>query len=61
MLRIFEVTIILRPRKDDWGRGSRYFPMKIEAESEEQALDFGKQMFEGFLAQGVTIETRIGR
>jgi len=57
----YTVTIMLRPRKDDWGRGSRYLTKEIEADNEEQAQDFAKQFFEGFLAQGVTVETKIDR
>lgn len=58
---VFDATIILRPRKDDFGRGSRYIPTKIVADSAEQAEDIAKQMFIGFLAQGVTVETKIDR
>lgn len=57
----YTVTIMLRPRKDDCGRGSRYLTKEIEADNEEQAQDLARQFFEGFLAQGVTVETKIDR
>ena len=40
------------------GRGIRVFNKEIEAETAEQAQDMVKQMFEGFLADGVTVETK---
>lgn len=58
---IFNVMIILRPRKEDSGRGSRVFYKEIGAANEEQAQDFARQMLEGFLAEGVTVETEIVR
>lgn len=58
-LNHYKVQITLRPRKDDFGRGSRVLYDEIDAIDEEQALDFAKQRFEGFLADGVTIETKI--
>lgn len=58
---IFNVMIILRPRKEDSGRGSRVFHKEIGAANEEQAQDFARQMLEGFLAEGVTVETEIVR
>lgn len=55
----FMVRITLRPKKEDWGRGSRVFYKEIEAADEEQAQDFAKQMLYGFLADGVTVETEV--
>ena len=55
----FTVRITLRPRKNDYGRGSRVFCKEIEASDEEQAQDFARQMLLGFLADGVTVETEV--
>ena len=55
----FIVQITLRPRKDDYGRGSRVFYKEIGAANEEQAQDFAKQMLIGFLTDGVTVETEV--
>lgn len=41
------------------GRGCRKFSKKIEANDEEQACEFARQMLEGFLAEGVTIDTKV--
>ena len=55
----FTVRITLRPRKNDYGRGIRVFYKEIEADNEEQAQDFARQMLIGFLADGVTVETEV--
>ena len=56
---MFKVKITLIPRKDDYGRGCRVFCKAIVADNEEQAQDFARQMLEGFLADGVTVETEV--
>lgn len=56
---MFKIKITLRPKKDDYSRGSRVFYKEIEAANEEQAQDFTRQMLEGFLADGVTVETEV--
>lgn len=43
----------------EYGRGSRTFYKKIEANDEDQACDYARQMLEGFLAEGVTIVTTV--
>lgn len=55
----FNVRITLRQRKDDNGRGIIVFYKEIGAANEEQAQDFAKQMLEGFLADGVIVETEV--
>lgn len=53
----FNVEIILRTKEN--GGGIRVFYKQIGAANEDQACDFAKQMLEGFLADGITIETRV--
>lgn len=55
----FKVRITLRPRKDDYGRGIRIFYKEIGAANGEQAQDFARQMLEGFLVDGISIETEV--
>lgn len=43
----------------EYGRGSRRFYKEIDAENEEQACNFAKQMLDGFLAENITIETKV--
>lgn len=43
----------------EYGRGCRTFYKKIEAENEEQACDFAEQMLEGFLADNITVKTKV--
>lgn len=56
-MEMYSVTITLRPEKNDLGRGSREFTKKFNAKSKEQAEDFGKQYFIGFLKEGVEVIT----
>lgn len=51
----YDVQITLRPNKADSGRGSRRFNIIFDAESADQAEDFGRQYFEGFLRNGVEL------
>jgi hypothetical protein len=53
----YNVQIILSPVETDLGRGSRRFDKEFDATSKEEAEDFGKQYFEGFLREGVEIIT----
>ena len=41
------------------GRGCRTFYKKIEAENEDQACNFAKQMLEGFLSDNITVKTKV--
>lgn len=43
----------------EYGRGSRTFYKKIKASNEDEACDFARQMLAGFLAEGVTIKTKV--
>ena len=58
-MQVFNVKIYLYPRKGDYGRGCRTFVKPILADTEEQARRDAEQLFDGFLAAGVTIETKI--
>lgn len=53
----YNVQVILRPVKTDLGRGSRKLNLEFDTQSKEEAEDFGKQYFEGFLRDGVEIIT----
>lgn len=55
MTFIVEITL----RTEELGRGIRVFYKEIRATNEDQACDFVKQMLEGFLAEGVTVETKV--
>lgn len=54
----YNVKITLRPLKTDYGRGSRIFYTAFDAISAEQAEDFGRQYVEGFLLDGIKVETK---
>lgn len=58
-MQVFNVKIYLYPRKGDYGRGCRTFIKPIWADTEEQAHHDAEQLFDGFLADGIKIETKI--
>lgn len=43
----------------EYGRGSRTFYKKIEANDEDQACDYARQMLEGFLAEDIILKTKV--
>lgn len=51
----YNIQITLSPDKLDSGRGSRRFEIEFDAESKEQAEEFARQYFDGFLCSGVKI------
>ena len=54
---VYDVEITLMTEEP--GRGARTLYKKIEATDEDQACDFAKQMLEGFLAENITVETKV--